>query len=79
MRLLWFQNRGIALGVIRHCSIQPLHSHEQNELMVRQNAVWAPLGLLSQLVEGDWILIGSQRPHELLEAIQSGQRTPDTD
>jgi len=79
LRLLWHQKGRIALDDIRQCSIQPRHSHEQNELMVRKYAVWAPLGVLIELTEGDWILIGSQRPHELLEAIQSGQRTSPTD
>jgi len=79
LRLLWHQKGRIALADIRQCSIQPRHSHEQNELMVRKYAVWAPLGVLIELTEGDWILIGSQRPHELLEAIQSGQRTSPTD
>ena len=74
LRLLWLQKKNIPFDEIRQCSIQPRHSHEQDELMVHRYAVWAPLGVLIELMEGDWILIGSQRPHELLEAIRQGQR-----
>lgn len=76
LRLLWFQKRKIAFEEIRQSSVQPRHSHEQAELMVQKYAVWAKTGVLIELIEGDWILIGSKRPQELLEAIRAGQTKP---
>ena len=79
LRLLWLQKKKIAFAEIRQCSIQPRHSHEQDQLLVHRYAVWAPLGVLIELMEGDWILIGSRRPQELLDAIRAGQSKPTSD
>jgi hypothetical protein len=76
LRLLWFQNRKIAFAEIRQCSIQPRISHEYAELMVKKYAVWAKLGVLIEMAEGDWVLVGSQRPQELLDAIRAGRSNP---
>ena len=73
LRMPWFQKRRIGFADIRQCSIQPRSSHQHAELMVRKYAVWAKLGVLIELVEGDWILIGTTRPQELLEAIRQGK------
>jgi hypothetical protein len=71
LRLLWLQKRKIAFDEIRQCSIQPRDSLEP-DLIVQKYAVWANTGVLIELMERDWVFIGSKRPQELLGAITPG-------